>query len=727
MLEWKDPYNSFNSYIKGMYYLDWYKSIREWKDGLIKAPKAPVEISLDPFQFCQLKCSHCNASRYLLGDKKPLRIEDDKYLDLIKFFASWGVKGVCFTGETKVKLVNGTHKTFIELEEEWNKNKIPFEVYSRNKKGNIVPGIAKNPRKIKEVAELIELTLDNGKTIKCTLDHQFMLRNGKYKEAKDLTCKDSLMPLYTSIYDGWEQIYDISYRGATHRLFASYWNGNIAKNKQVHHADFNKENNTKNNLMLLTASEHSSIHGKITANKEENKKKFFKNRDLWNESTKGKEHILTQIKKAQAVALKYWRSPKGKKHNAEKIIKYNKSELGRKNSGKIFSNFNASKEGKKNSLLQLEKINSNLEIRKKSLFNRAIKVFNILEEKGLDKTEENYSKFWVHGLPKYQRAKENVFNHKIISKKIIKLETPVSVYCLEVEKYHNFALSAGVFVKNCHGGGGEPTLYTGLWKGLELATSLGLENSIATNGINFNDETIDIAVKNCRWIGVSVDSATKETYMEGRGVNCFDKTIENLRKLSLRAKELNTGCDVSMKFLLFQYNQHEVFEACKLAKELGVRDFHVRPADLSHINMHEQYKEKTNPYNLESIEKQFEQCHEIETKDFRVFTAVHKFDKNFMPIKYFEQCYASPCCLQICPDGNCYLCPDQRYQEFYKLGSWNPNPEAILEFWGSQKHYDLVFKHGKKACNTRCTFNPYNTMCERLAINDNDPVCWKFI
>ena len=373
MLEWKDPYNSFNSYIKGMYYLDWYKSIREWKDGLIKAPKAPVEISLDPFQFCQLKCSHCNASRYLLDDKKPLRIDDDKYLDLIRFFAKWGAKAIC------------------------------------------------------------------------------------------------------------------------------------------------------------------------------------------------------------------------------------------------------------------------------------------------------------------------------------------------------------------HGGGGEPTLHTGLWEALELASSLGLENSIATNGINFNDKTIDIAVKNCRWIGVSVDSATKETYLKGRGIDCFDKTIESLKKLSLRAKELNTNCDVSMKFLLFQYNQHEIFEACKLAKEIGVKDFHARPADLSHVNMHEQYKVKTNPYNLELIEKQFEQCHEIETKDFRVITAVHKFDKNFMPIKYFEQCYASPCCLQICPDGNCYLCPDQRYQEFYKLGSWNPNPEAILEFWGSQKHYDLVFKHGKKACNTRCTFNPYNTMCERLAINDNDPVCWKFI
>jgi hypothetical protein len=110
-----------------------------------------------------------------------------------------------------------------------------------------------------------------------------------------------------------------------------------------------------------------------------------------------------------------------------------------------------------------------------------------------------------------------------------------------------------------------------------------------------------------------------------------------------------------------------------------------------------------------------------------VFTVVHKFDTEFKPRKDFSQCYASPCCIQLCADGNVYLCPDQRHQEFYKLGTHYPDVTDIKNCWGSQKHYDLVFKTGKINCKTRCTFNPYCRQCEELFIKDNDPMCWKFI
>lgn len=279
----------------------------------------------------------------------------------------------------------------------------------------------------------------------------------------------------------------------------------------------------------------------------------------------------------------------------------------------------------------------------------------------------------------------------------------------------------------CFGGGGESTLHPKIWDALEYSTSLGMENSIATNGIHFDDKSIDIAVKNCRWIGVSVDSAKSETYEKGRGVNRFNETINNLKKMAKRAKELNTNCDVSYKFLLFEYNQHEVYEACKLAKELGVKDFHARQADLTHQGMHTKYKGKATPYDIDLIKSQFEKCHELEDKDFHVYTIVHKFNPDFTPIKSFSQCYASPCCLQICPNGSLYLCPDSRYNEDYNLGSWYPEPKNILRIWGSKKHYDLVFKTGRKNCNSRCTFNPYNIQCEELFIKNHDPFCKNFI
>jgi len=269
-------------------------------------------------------------------------------------------------------------------------------------------------------------------------------------------------------------------------------------------------------------------------------------------------------------------------------------------------------------------------------------------------------------------------------------------------------------------------MHTGLTKALYLTKENGMESSIATNGTLFTDELIESMALNCRWVGISVDSASPETYKVGRKVNLFETAIKNILKLCEKVKEVGSNCDVSYKFLIFDYNQNEIFEACKIAKTLGVKDFHVRPADWSHQGMGE-HKKTSNPYDINKIYEQFEKCHEIEDDNFRVFTVVHKFNTDFTPNRNFDQCYAAPCCIQICADGNVYYCPDTRHKELYKLGEHFPNPENILSFWGGKKHYDLVFNSGKCNCGSRCTFNPYNRQVQELFIKNTDPFCKNFI
>jgi tRNA-splicing ligase RtcB len=73
-----------------------------------------------------------------------------------------------------------------------------FIVYSCNERGKIVAakGTAKLTRRD---AELLKVVLDNGEEIKCTFDHQFMLRDGTYQEARDLKPGASLMPFYSKV------------------------------------------------------------------------------------------------------------------------------------------------------------------------------------------------------------------------------------------------------------------------------------------------------------------------------------------------------------------------------------------------------------------------------------------------------------------------------------------------------------------------------------------------
>ena len=99
--------------------------------------------------------------------------------------------GGCFTGDTKISLLDGTEtkiKDLVGLEEFW--------VYSCKEDGTVVPGRGHSARITKYVKEILKVTLDNGEVIECTPDHRFMMRDGSYKEIKDIDTNESIMPLH---------------------------------------------------------------------------------------------------------------------------------------------------------------------------------------------------------------------------------------------------------------------------------------------------------------------------------------------------------------------------------------------------------------------------------------------------------------------------------------------------------------------------------------------------
>ncbi|MEZ5427800.1 MAG: DNA topoisomerase (ATP-hydrolyzing) subunit B [Pyrinomonadaceae bacterium] len=184
--------------------------------------------------------------------------------------------GGCFHAETKVALADGRHLNFLELIKEQKEGKQNF-CYTVRKDGKIGLEKIKNVRRTKQNTEVIKVTLDNGEDIVCTPDHKFMLRNGDYKEAQNLTVKDSLMPLNRKLSDknekgitinGYEMVWDMKSEIwlFTHILADWYncWKGVYKKDEgeHCHHIDFNKLNNNPTNLIRLSKNVHLDIHRK---------------------------------------------------------------------------------------------------------------------------------------------------------------------------------------------------------------------------------------------------------------------------------------------------------------------------------------------------------------------------------------------------------------------------------------------------------------------------------
>jgi DNA gyrase subunit B len=124
--------------------------------------------------------------------------------------------GGCFSGDTRVALADGRDLSFKELWVEQQEGKTHF-CYTIRHDGKIGLERAINARVTKKDAEVIRVTLDNGEAITCTPDHKFMLRDGSYRAAAELTPDDSLMPLYRKLsdasevgitIDGYEMVWD---------------------------------------------------------------------------------------------------------------------------------------------------------------------------------------------------------------------------------------------------------------------------------------------------------------------------------------------------------------------------------------------------------------------------------------------------------------------------------------------------------------------------------------
>lgn len=129
----------------------------------------------------------------------------------------------CFSGNTRVALVDGSTATLEEMARRADDGEM-FWGYSIGGHGRIIVTLLEAPRFIGRDA-LLEVTLDNGETIECTPDHQFIMRDGRSQMAADLRVGDSLMPLYRNLARGYEMVYQPlnGHLYPTHRL-ADEWN-----------------------------------------------------------------------------------------------------------------------------------------------------------------------------------------------------------------------------------------------------------------------------------------------------------------------------------------------------------------------------------------------------------------------------------------------------------------------------------------------------------------------
>ena len=186
--------------------------------------------------------------------------------------------GGCFDGDTEVALADGRNITFKNLVKEHKQGRKNY-CYTIKKDGNMGLALIKNPRRTKKESQVLKVSLDNYQELICTPDHKFMLRDGTYKEARFLTERDSLMPLYRQYSRIGKRITIFGYEMVfspgenrwifTHLLADQFNLGEKiyfeASGPHRHHKNFDKLNNNPENIVRLSREEHLKIHQEMAA------------------------------------------------------------------------------------------------------------------------------------------------------------------------------------------------------------------------------------------------------------------------------------------------------------------------------------------------------------------------------------------------------------------------------------------------------------------------------
>jgi hypothetical protein len=340
--------------------------------------------------------------------------------------------GECITGDTKILLLDGTVRPIKDLTEEKN-----FWVYSCKTDGQIVPGLAHSARIVKKVTKIYRIILDNNNIVECTDDHLFMLRDGNYIEASKLKVDDSLMPIYLRKEDGYTLYKDNSRKICREEKVAwmvvrNLINEDISnllgrQKYHTHHKNEKRNDDRPENLEVLFHKDHcreTCLNRSSDINKligEKVKKAFLENKNNF------REMALEGLRKGRE---------------------------------KMFSDDSPIREKirNKNSMLMTEYNHRYVE-------DRILKTLKKMLDNNIEINQTNYEIYrteiyngplWKTILRKFGSISEAVeiakdYNHSVKRIEVINLNTPIEVYDMSVEKYHNFAIDSGIFIHNCYG------------------------------------------------------------------------------------------------------------------------------------------------------------------------------------------------------------------------------------------------------------------------------------
>ena len=277
--------------------------------------------------------------------------------------------------------------------------------------------------------------------------------------------------------------------------------------------------------------------------------------------------------------------------------------------------------------------------------------------------------------------------------------------------------------------GGEPTLHPYIFEILDYCHQMGIETSVATNGLCFADENLlqKYVDHHLSKIFISLKAYTNEGYKDLTGVACLDKVLLAIKNIS------KSGLDFKVSTVITKYSIDHLIEGVTLMKNAGAKEINL--SFCYNFNYDGTSRENYidllcgNPYVIANkykniyfkLKEATQGCQFVLTQTLPCCV----WDKEFLAMMLKDHTLATRPCQLLCGAGLIFdtdlsiiPCNAMNKLKYGKYGKDFTDYNSLCEHLRKKEIVDM-FKKLRGTPDEKCWTCPYRKICKGGCAN-----CW---
>ena len=237
-------------------------------------------------------------------------------------------------------------------------------------------------------------------------------------------------------------------------------------------------------------------------------------------------------------------------------------------------------------------------------------------------------------------------------------------------------------------GEAEPTLNPYLYEAIVTGKKAGIDISIGTNGILFDDGPKgEEALEHLTWIRFNISAASDEAYRKLHGSRDFDQFIKKVKFCVATKKKRNLGVTIGFQMVLTPKDLDQVLPLARLGKELGI-DYLVVKQCGDTVEGALGIFDRLHEYRKYS--EVLKEAEDLSTADYQVIIKWGRIANEGK--RNYKQCLGVPFLIYSSGDGKVYPCGMffNNQEEEYCMGDLNK--QSFKEIIESVRYWQIVEK-----------------------------------